>query len=63
MQSKPKTELTIELGALRCEVDISIVDRLYALLHPQPVGQYRDNTNGRYTSLSAHGGMVGHKLF
>lgn len=33
----PKTELSLELGGLLCEVDLSIVDRLAALLDPQPV--------------------------
>ena len=33
----PKSELSLELGRLFCEVDVSIVDRLTALLDPQPV--------------------------
>ena len=33
----PKSELSLELGSLLCELDISIVDRLTALLDPQPL--------------------------
>ena len=33
----PKLELSVELGGLLCELDVSIVDRLTALLDPQPV--------------------------
>ncbi|XP_020613758.1 autophagy-related protein 2 homolog A-like [Orbicella faveolata] len=33
----PKSELSVELGGLLCEIDVSIVDRLTALLDPQPV--------------------------
>lgn len=33
----PKSELSLELGSLLCELDISIVDRLSALLDPQPL--------------------------
>lgn len=33
----PKSELSLELGGLRCEIDVSIVDRLTALLDPQPM--------------------------
>lgn len=33
----PRSELTLELGGLLCELDVSIVDRLTALLDPQPV--------------------------
>ena len=33
----PKSELSVELGGLLCELDVSIVDRLTALLDPQPV--------------------------
>ena len=33
----PKSELSLELGGLHCEIDVSIVDRLTALLDPQPM--------------------------
>lgn len=33
----PKSELSLVLGGLLCELDVSIVDRLKALLDPQPV--------------------------
>lgn len=33
----PKLDLSLELGGLLCELDVSIVDRLTALLDPQPV--------------------------
>ncbi|XP_029191275.2 LOW QUALITY PROTEIN: autophagy-related protein 2 homolog A-like [Acropora millepora] len=33
----PKAELSVELGNLLCEFDVSIMDRLTALLDPQPV--------------------------
>ncbi|XP_038074084.1 autophagy-related protein 2 homolog A-like [Patiria miniata] len=54
---KPKSEVTVDLGHLACELDVTIVDRLYTLLHPHPVGL--SNTpmgNGGYRSL--YGGAV-----
>lgn len=33
----PKSELSLELGGLLCEIDVSLVDRLTALLDPQPM--------------------------
>lgn len=33
----PKSKLSVELGGLLCDIDVSIVDRLTALLDPQPV--------------------------
>lgn len=33
----PKLDLSLELGGFLCELDVSIVDRLTALLNPQPV--------------------------
>lgn len=39
----PKSELSLELGSLLCELDISIVDRLTALLDPQPLFMNHDS--------------------
>ena len=40
----PKSELSLELGGLLCELDVSIVDRLTALLDPQPVFMNHSST-------------------
>ncbi|XP_071797968.1 autophagy-related protein 2 homolog A-like isoform X2 [Asterias amurensis] len=54
---KPKSEIAVELGHLQCELDLTVVDRLYTLLHPQPVGWSNATmSNGPYRSL--YGGAV-----
>ncbi|XP_022099406.1 autophagy-related protein 2 homolog B-like isoform X2 [Acanthaster planci] len=54
---KPKSEVSVDLGHLSCEFDVTIVDRLYTLLHPQSVGLAKASVgNGAYRSL--YGGVV-----
>nr|XP_054759186.1 autophagy-related protein 2 homolog B-like [Lytechinus pictus] len=51
---KPTLDVSIELGVVQCEVDISLVDRLYTLLHPQP--SYGMDSSGQrmYHSMQAN---------
>ena len=51
-------DISVELGVVTCEVDISIVDRLYTLLHPQPTFAYDASGQRTYHSMQANSSMV-----
>ncbi|CAH1792670.1 unnamed protein product [Owenia fusiformis] len=40
----PKTSINLELGRIKSELDVTIVDRIHALLNPSPLSQH---TSGR----------------
>uniref|UniRef100_A0A3Q3VYL5 Uncharacterized protein n=1 Tax=Mola mola TaxID=94237 RepID=A0A3Q3VYL5_MOLML len=56
-----KAEIQVELGPVRCELDISIVDRLNSLLQPQKLATTELMTSHLYTSYNKHVSL--HKAF
>ncbi|XP_071501504.1 autophagy-related protein 2 homolog B-like [Diadema antillarum] len=51
---KPTLDVNVELGTVSCEVDMSLVDRLYTLLHPQPTYAYDTSGPHTYCSMQAN---------
>ncbi|KAI8514937.1 Autophagy protein [Branchiostoma belcheri] len=58
----PIPEVTVEVGTCECEVDISIVDRLNALLNPQPLAQM-SSSSGMFSSIQPTASMTRQALF
>lgn len=60
-----KAEIQVELGPVRSEVDISIVDRLNSLLQPQKLATTEMMASHMYTSYNKHVSLVRvtHKRF
>ncbi|TKS86462.1 Autophagy-related protein 2 -like protein B [Collichthys lucidus] len=56
-----KAEIQVELGPVRCELDISIVDRLNSLLQPQKLATTELMASHLYTSYNKHVSL--HKAF
>uniref|UniRef100_A0A3Q2QTT5 Autophagy related 2B n=1 Tax=Fundulus heteroclitus TaxID=8078 RepID=A0A3Q2QTT5_FUNHE len=56
-----KAEIRVELGAVRSELDISIVDRLNSLLQPQKLAATEMMASHLYTSYNKHVSL--HKAF
>lgn len=56
-----KAEIQVELGTVRCELDISIVDRLNSLLQPQKLATTEMMASHMYTSYNKHVSL--HKAF
>ncbi|XP_061751316.1 autophagy-related protein 2 homolog B-like isoform X1 [Nerophis ophidion] len=56
-----KAEMRVELGHVRCELDISIVDRLNSVLQPQKLATTEMMASHMYTSYSKHVSL--HKAF
>eukprot|EP00066_Takifugu_rubripes_P026085 XP_011615351.1 PREDICTED: autophagy-related protein 2 homolog B isoform X2 [Takifugu rubripes] len=56
-----KAEIQVELGPVRCELDISIVDRLNSLLQPQKLAATELMASHLYTSYNKHVSL--HKAF
>uniref|UniRef100_A0A3P8RJN2 Autophagy related 2B n=1 Tax=Amphiprion percula TaxID=161767 RepID=A0A3P8RJN2_AMPPE len=56
-----KAEIQVELGPVRSEVDISIVDRLNSLLQPQKLATTEMMASHMYTSYNKHVSL--HKAF
>uniref|UniRef100_H3DJ40 Autophagy related 2B n=1 Tax=Tetraodon nigroviridis TaxID=99883 RepID=H3DJ40_TETNG len=56
-----KAEIQVELGLVRCELDISIVDRLNSLLQPQKLATAELMASHLYTSYNKHVSL--HKAF
>ncbi|XP_056151648.1 autophagy-related protein 2 homolog B [Lampris incognitus] len=56
-----KAEIKVELGAIRSELDISIVDRLNSLLQPQKLATTEMMASHMYTSYNKHVSL--HKAF
>ncbi|KAG7510053.1 hypothetical protein JOB18_012075 [Solea senegalensis] len=56
-----KAEIQVELGPIRCELDISIVDRLNSLLQPQKLATTDMMASHMYTSYNKHVSL--HKAF
>lgn len=48
----------MELGPVRCELDISIVDRLNSLLQPQKLATTELMASHLYTSYNKHVSLV-----
>lgn len=53
-----KAEIQVELGPVRCELDISIVDRLNSLLQPQKLATAELMASHLYTSYNKHVSLV-----
>lgn len=53
-----KAEIQVELGPVRCELDISIVDRLNSLLQPQKLATTELMASHLYTSYNKHVSLV-----
>lgn len=53
-----KAEIQVELGPVRSELDISIVDRLNSLLQPQKLATTELMTSHLYTSYNKHVSLV-----
>lgn len=53
-----KADFQVELGAVRSEVDISIVDRLNSLLQPQKLVTTEMMASHMYTSYNKHISLV-----
>ena len=53
-----KAEIQVELGHVRCELDISIVDRLNSLLQPQKLATAELMASHLYTSYNKHVSLV-----
>lgn len=53
-----KAEIQMELGPVRCELDISIVDRLNSLLQPQKLATTELMASHLYTSYNKHVSLV-----
>ncbi|XP_066279882.1 autophagy-related protein 2 homolog B-like isoform X2 [Branchiostoma lanceolatum] len=58
----PIPEVTVEVSSCECEVDISIVDRLNALLNPQPLAQM-SSSSGMFSSIQPTASMTRQALF
>ncbi|XP_068607676.1 autophagy-related protein 2 homolog B [Brachionichthys hirsutus] len=56
-----KAEIHVELGPVRCELDVSIVDRLNSLLQPQKLAKAELVASHLYTSYNKHVSL--HKAF
>ncbi|CAM9594741.1 unnamed protein product [Lampetra planeri] len=48
----PKATLTVDLGRAKCEFDISVVDRLSSVLHPQPTQSGETMSSHMYMSYN-----------
>lgn len=53
-----KADFQVELGAVRSELDISIVDRLNSLLQPQKLVTTEMMASHMYTSYNKHISLV-----
>lgn len=53
-----KAEIQVELGPVRSELDISIVDRLNSLLQPQKLATTEMMASHMYTSYNKHVSLV-----
>lgn len=53
-----KAEIQVELGTVRSELDISIVDRLNSLLQPQKLVTTEMMASHMYTSYNKHVSLV-----
>lgn len=53
-----KAEIQVELGAVRSELDISIVDRLNSLLQPQKLATTEMMASHMYASYNKHVSLV-----
>lgn len=53
-----KAEIQVELGPVRSELDISIVDRLNSLLQPQKLATTELMASHLYTSYNKHVSLV-----
>lgn len=53
-----KAELQVELGKVRSECDVSIVDRLNSLLQPQKLVTTEMMASHMYTSYNKHVSLV-----
>ncbi|XP_033110504.1 autophagy-related protein 2 homolog A-like [Anneissia japonica] len=49
--SKQKMKIEVELGELTCELDVTIVDRLYSLLHPQAFSDFQQGGHMTFKSM------------
>ncbi|XP_064622147.1 autophagy-related protein 2 homolog B-like isoform X2 [Lineus longissimus] len=47
----PRTEVHLELGWLKSEIDCTIIDRIHSLLNPEPLVKSNDNNGARYWSI------------
>ncbi|XP_071962999.1 autophagy-related protein 2 homolog A-like isoform X2 [Antedon mediterranea] len=55
--SKQKMKIEVELGQLTCEIDVTIVDRLYSLLHPQEFSDIKQGGQMSFKSMYASTNM------
>lgn len=53
-----KADILVELGPVRSELDISIVDRLNSLLQPQKLSTTEMMASHMYTSYNKHVSLV-----